>query len=53
MDQGGPISRTVADCAITLEAIAGHDPKDPYTWNVPVPRYTDALDGDIGGIRLG
>jgi aspartyl-tRNA(Asn)/glutamyl-tRNA(Gln) amidotransferase subunit A len=53
MDQGGPISRTVADCAITLEAIAGHDPKDPYTWNVPVPRYTDALDGDIGGIKVG
>ena len=31
MDTVGPITRTVEDCAITLQAIAGHDPKDPYT----------------------
>ena len=53
MDIGGPISRTVADCAMTLEAVAGYDPKDPYTWDVPVPCYTDALDGDVRGIRIG
>ncbi len=53
MDIGGPISRTVADCAMTLEAVAGHDPRDPYTWDVPVPRYADALDGNVGGIRIG
>lgn len=31
MDTAGPISRTVEDCAITLQSIAGHDPKDPHT----------------------
>ena len=39
MDTVGPISRTVTDCAHTLAAIAGHDPKDPQTWDVPVPDY--------------
>ena len=38
---------------MTLEAIAGYDPKDPYSWNVPVPNYRGALDGDIKGIRVG
>ena len=53
MDAIGPISRTVEDAAITLGAIAGHDPKDPYTWNTPVPDYRQALDGDINGVRVG
>ena len=43
MDTVGPISRTVEDAAITLQAIAGHDPKDPYTWDAPVPDYRAAL----------
>jgi aspartyl-tRNA(Asn)/glutamyl-tRNA(Gln) amidotransferase subunit A len=53
MDTLGPLSRSVADCAITLAAIAGYDPKDPYTWNVPVPPYIRALDGNIRGVRVG
>ncbi len=53
MDTIGPISRTVEDAAITLQAIAGHDPKDFYTWNAPVPDYRRALDGDIRGVRVG
>ena len=53
MDAVGPISRTVEDAAITLGAIAGYDPKDPYTWNTPVPDYRNALDGDIRGMRVG
>ncbi len=53
MDAVGPVSRTVEDCSITMRAIAGHDPKDPYTWNVPVPDYRDALDGDIRNLRVG
>jgi len=53
MDTLGPLARSVTDCALTLEAIAGHDPKDPYTWNVPVPPYTQALDGNITGLRVG
>jgi aspartyl-tRNA(Asn)/glutamyl-tRNA(Gln) amidotransferase subunit A len=53
MDTLGPLSRSVTDCAITLEAIAGHDPHDPYTWDVPVPGYARALDGDIRGVKVG
>ncbi len=53
MDTIGPISRTVEDAAITLEAIAGHDPKDPYTWNTPVPAYRQSLDRNITSMRVG
>ena len=53
MDTIGPISRTVEDAAITLSAIAGYDPKDPTTWNTPVPDYRQALDGGIKGKRVG
>ena len=53
MDTIGPLSRTVEDCAVTLQAIAGHDPNDPYTWDVPVPDYRAALDGDLTGKRVG
>ena len=53
MDTVGPISRRVEDCAITFGAIAGHDPKDGYTWDVPVPDYQKALTGDIKGLRVG
>jgi len=53
MDTAGPISRTVTDCAITLAAIAGYDPKDPYTWDVPVPDYLAALTGDIRDLKVG
>ncbi len=53
MDTVGPISRSVEDAAITIQAIAGYDPKDRYSWNVPVPDYRQALTGDIRGIKLG
>ena len=53
MDTAGPISRTVADCAMTLGAIAGYDPKDPYTWDAPVPDYVAGLTGDIRGLKVG
>ena len=53
MDQVGPMSRTVEDCAITLGAVAGYDPKDPYTWDTPVPDYTSGLDGNIRGLKVG
>ena len=53
MDTVGPISRTVEDAALTLQAIAGYDPQDPYTRDVPVPDYRAALTGDIGGLRVG
>ena len=53
MDTVGPISKSVEDAAITIQAIAGHDPKDRYSWDVPVPDYRAALTGDIQGIKLG
>ncbi len=53
LDTIGPISRTVEDCAVTIGAIAGHDPRDPYTWNVPVPDYRAALTGDVRGVKIG
>ena len=53
MDTVGPISRTVEDCAMTLQAIAGYDPKDSYSQNVPVPDYPKALDGNIRGVKVG
>jgi aspartyl-tRNA(Asn)/glutamyl-tRNA(Gln) amidotransferase subunit A len=53
MDIGGPISRTVEDCALTLQAIAGHDPRDPYTANIAVPDYGAELASGISGTRIG
>ena len=53
MDTVGPISRTVEDAAITLGAIAGHDPKDPYSSQEPVPDYQKSLGGDLKGLRVG
>ena len=53
IDTIGPISRTVADCAVTLGAIAGYDPQDTYSGRVPVPDYRAALSGDIRGVKVG
>ena len=52
-DTIGPISRTVEDCAATIGAIAGHDPRDPYTWDTPVPDYGAMLTGNIVDVRVG
>jgi aspartyl-tRNA(Asn)/glutamyl-tRNA(Gln) amidotransferase subunit A len=53
MDTIGPLGRTVEDCAITLAAIAGHDPKDKVSSHEPVPDYQAALAGGIKGLRVG
>jgi aspartyl-tRNA(Asn)/glutamyl-tRNA(Gln) amidotransferase subunit A len=53
MDTVGPMSRTVEDAAMTLGAIAGYDPKDPYTWQTTVPDYRRALHGNLQGIKVG
>ncbi|HUC11655.1 MAG TPA: amidase, partial [Stellaceae bacterium] len=52
-DHAGPMTWTVEDCAILLQAIAGHDPKDPASAAEPVPDYRAALTGDIRGLRIG
>ena len=53
LDQVGPLTRTAFDAALILDAIAGWDPADATSAAVEVPRYEDALSGDIRGLRIG
>ncbi len=53
LDQIGCLARTVADAAILLGAIAGYDPRDSTSVDVPVPDYAAALTGDVRGLRVG
>ena len=53
MDQIGPMTKDVRDSALLLEAIAGYDTADATSVNQPVPRYSDALTGEIDGLRIG
>ncbi|HEY9578203.1 MAG TPA: amidase family protein, partial [Pseudobacillus sp.] len=52
LDQIGPITRNVEDNARLLEAISGLDPMDATSANVPVDTYSDALTGDIKGLKI-
>ncbi len=53
LDQAGPMARSVKDCALMLNAMAGYDEKDSTVANVPVPDFTKALTGDIRGNKIG
>jgi aspartyl-tRNA(Asn)/glutamyl-tRNA(Gln) amidotransferase subunit A len=53
LDQAGPLCKDVTDCALMLQAIAGHDPLDSTSADVPVPDYAAALRPDVRGMRLG
>ena len=53
LDHPGPMTRTVEDCALVMNAIAGYDPNDPASSDLPVPDYTKALTGDVRGLRVG
>ena len=53
LDQVGPLTRDVADAAVVLEAIAGHDPADSTASPRPVPAYLTELEGGVRGLRLG
>jgi len=52
-DHCGPLARTVEDCALTLEALAGYDGKDAGSLSRPIPRYRRALGEDLRGLRIG
>jgi aspartyl-tRNA(Asn)/glutamyl-tRNA(Gln) amidotransferase subunit A len=52
-DHAGPITWTVEDCAIMLQAIAGHDPQDPASAGRPVPDYRTELSAGVKGLRIG
>lgn len=53
LDQIGPLAKDVTDAALLLNTIAGYDPRDSTSVNVPVPDYTRALTGDVRGLRIG
>jgi len=53
LDQAGPMARTVRDCAILLEAMAGFDPKDSTSFDLPVPQWEANLSSDLSGKRVG
>ncbi|GGD42346.1 Asp-tRNA(Asn)/Glu-tRNA(Gln) amidotransferase subunit GatA [Croceicoccus pelagius] len=53
LDQAGPMARDVTDCAIMLEAMAGFDPKDSTSLNLPVPEWEAGLNPDMKGKKVG
>ncbi|MBI5892796.1 MAG: Asp-tRNA(Asn)/Glu-tRNA(Gln) amidotransferase subunit GatA [Deltaproteobacteria bacterium] len=53
LDQAGPMTKDVTDCAIMLNAMAGYDPQDFTSINAPVPDYTKALTKDVKGLKIG
>ena len=52
-DHIGPMTRSVADSALVLQAIAGYDPLDPSTVPVPVPDFSEFLDRGLSGLKMG
>ncbi|MCA1646749.1 MAG: hypothetical protein LC797_15265 [Chloroflexi bacterium] len=53
LDHAGPLARSVGDCALVLQAIAGADPRDVASSSEPVPDFAADLDRGVGGLRLG
>ncbi|TNF45531.1 Asp-tRNA(Asn)/Glu-tRNA(Gln) amidotransferase subunit GatA [bacterium] len=53
LDQVGPLTRDVRDCAILLKTIAGHDPADSTSAKIPVPDYPSLLTGNVEGMKVG
>ncbi|MEM9583810.1 MAG: Asp-tRNA(Asn)/Glu-tRNA(Gln) amidotransferase subunit GatA [Pseudomonadota bacterium] len=53
LDQAGPMTKSVRDAAIMLEAMSGHDPKDSTSAELAVPDFEAALTGDIRGKKIG
>jgi aspartyl-tRNA(Asn)/glutamyl-tRNA(Gln) amidotransferase subunit A len=53
LDQIGPLTKDVTDCALVMNAIAGYDPRDSTSVPYPVPDYTQSLIPDLHGLRLG
>jgi aspartyl-tRNA(Asn)/glutamyl-tRNA(Gln) amidotransferase subunit A len=53
LDQIGPFATTVSDAALLLQSLAGHDPKDSTSAQIPVPNYVAALGRGVKGLRIG
>src|SRR5882724_7812175 len=52
LDHCGPLSWTVEDAALTMQVIAGHDPLDPASADIPTPDFTGGLKRDLAGLKL-
>lgn len=53
LDHAGPMARTVRDTALLLSVIAGYDPNDPGSANMPVDDYLGSIDAGVRGMRIG
>ena len=53
LDQVGPLTKDVRDCALVMNAIARHDPRDATSANTETPDYTKFLDGHVKGLKIG
>jgi aspartyl-tRNA(Asn)/glutamyl-tRNA(Gln) amidotransferase subunit A len=53
LDQVGPFGQTVEDVALLLEAIAGHDPRDSTSLDVPMPMYSQTVNQPLAGLKIG
>lgn len=53
LDQVGPFGQSVEDVALLLEAIAGHDPRDSTSLNLPVPAYSQSVNEPLAGLHIG
>ncbi len=53
LDQAGPLARTVRDAAIMLGAMAGHDPKDSTSADIPLPDFEEDLEAGVAGMTIG
>ncbi len=53
LDQVGPLARNIGDCALLLQTVAGFDPADSTSVDIPVPDYSATLSEDITGLRIG
>lgn len=49
----GILTKTVEDCALVLQTVAGHDPRDPLSANQPIPDFSKSIGRDVKGIKLG
>ena len=53
LDHTGPLARTVTDAAYMLQGMAGYDPEDPASANVPLPDFTEKIGREIKGMKIG
>ncbi len=53
LDQVGPLTKDVRDCALMMNAICGYDPRDSTSINLPVPDFTGALQAGLQGVKVG